>query len=227
MPKTNPQMRNHIIVVLLLLFSFTGFGQVSNNNKIEIGIKYSSIANYRTWETSWQTEIRNDFEERKLGNGVGIQIFLNLNHKYAITSGINIQQRGFKMIESYDQKTIVRKEEFNYITIPVEFVLKQNMGKIYIVESIGMKANFISSHKSNTSISDGINVETVTLANRIANYNITVSPVINIGIGIHLFETLDMEICPFFQHDINKVENTTPGLYLSDYGINFACKFKI
>jgi len=226
-------MRNSLILFLLIT-SITVFCQSDNLNRINIGITYSSIGNYRTIESSLFSDLRNEYEGIQFGNGIGLQLLFNLNDKYSLKSGLYYQQRGFRFKRvffenEYDPAVpdyTDRKEEYSYITIPLLIRLNQNLSKIYLFESLGINTNFFHNHTSTTTMVRGDNIESTSITNRGGPYNLTISPIINIGIGIQLLELLVFEISPFIQHDIIKIEDIDPGTYLFDFGLTAALLYK-
>ena len=121
-------MRN--IVSLLLTAIMFSFGTMASGqtNKFDLGVEGSP-----SYISLWGNEVISRFQETAFGFGGGAFLQYNFNQNFSLRTNIAFERKGSSFrAQSYDINgnligTVTRKENFDYLTMPL--LIRATMGK--------------------------------------------------------------------------------------------------
>jgi hypothetical protein len=250
-------MRYIIPSLLILLLSFLSYGQeetaTSYSKKFSIGITLSPDIAYRTLKSDNSTaEIVQDLRDRsevpKFGYTAGISLKYNLSTKFAFETGIRYSNKGYAfkstaliygsyidprygfVYHTIDNAPTHAKiiYNFNYIDIPMRYILKISENKIKVIASAGINVNLLINTTSISKLEyQGGREESIKDKYDYNFTKINISPTIGAGINYNINEKFNISVEPEFRYGILKIINSPISAYLWNAGLNVTCYYSL
>ncbi len=236
-------MKQPIITAVLLLFTFSIFGQESTKpvtSKLRIGIGFSPNYCYRILKaTNGQTqtgvELRNETELPKFGYSTGISLIYDLNQTTSLESGILFSDRGEKTkgidVVNYDQSNEpIGKAYFNYhyqyLDIPVKLNHFITRGLLMVNVFAGVSANVLLNEFSEIRVEylNGENNEETHHTSNLTFVNLQLMA--GIGLEFTVSKKITSRFEPVFRRSITSITEAPIKQYPYSFGMNLAIFYR-
>jgi hypothetical protein len=234
----------YILIVIFSLTLTSVYCQNAENKeskKIQVGVYYSLDRCFRNLEAVDENDTsslnfidyRNYYEELKYGFTSGISIRYELKNRLLIETGLQYSDKGYQRrdyvyLPSAPDSTlyIINRENFKYLSIPLQFNTYFFKKKIGIYSSFGISTDFLvdATHISKVKGSDKYkNVHKSQY-----DYNLfNVTPFIGLGVDFTISKNMNLQIEPTFRYSILKTIDEKPiTSYLWNSGIRISLNFK-
>jgi len=232
-----------LLSLLLTFFSFTAFGQTTNQtNKISIGYSFSPDYSFRTLKNGDGTSsadlvinTRDDIEKAKFGHTTGFNLTFNFSHLLAFETGIQYSNKGYRTKEQdliYSQTSLPNKGStdysYQYIGIPLKARFAFGKSKVHFISSAGFMTNFLINVKQTNiyTFSDG-KTEKINHSSTSGFSKVDISPIVSIGVDYKLTDKIHLSAEPTFRFGIIKIKNTPVEEKLWNAGLVFGLSYEL
>jgi hypothetical protein len=232
-----------IILFLVIAFPLFLHGQSledKSNKKFSIGISFSPDFSYRNLQMNddeyGTVDMRNEIEEPRLGFTTGLVAKYQLNEKFALESGVQIADKGERIVfKDYDfvdefgkpvndpaiPKKATNTSHYKYIGIPLKvnyYFLEKEM-KMFI--SVGSSVDFFLNGKGKTVLKYDDRVERDSYELNGDFNKVNFIGVVGFGIERNISSKLTFQFEPTLRYSLTPVFDAPINEYFYSIGANF------
>lgn len=168
--------------------------QFTNHWALGAGLVFSN--------TSISIDPQNIYATRESGGTIAYKYNASTGYAY-VTPGFNAQPALGDSITANDAQHTIQ-----YFSLPVGIKYKIGMGHFFITPVLGLTANFITSAKIQTEVSDGLNAETIRI-NKLQGVRTFYAGVFaNVEIRLQWSNRFSIDVVPAFRSAISSISSS-------------------
>ena len=212
--------------------------------RISIGVNFSPDYDFRTLKNNdgssssdFVIKSRNDIETAKFGYATGLSVNVRFSKILAFETGILYSNKGYRTgeIDLYyplpDPSSPTQYKSlysFHYLDIPLKLNVTTGKGKVKLIASAGLAANFLIKESETVTQIYSNGDSKKEKQSSTSDYNeFNISPLISLGLEYRLKNSFSIRAEPTFRYGVLKIIDQPVTEYLWNAGLNIGIYYDL